>query len=118
MKTLGLEVFVLKAIRSNGAVFFVEQTMVMLFCMGGPARAGNSGFDVFGNEVTDDRTFRAGKVNSVAGLPGNPAVITWGRTAEGLKNKDVEAVNTPLGKNNLAAIPAMPVLAADTAWGN
>jgi len=34
------------------------------------------------------------------------------------KNKDVEALNQLLGKNNLAPVSAMPAVAADTSCGN
>ena len=37
---------------------------------------------------------------------------------ESLKNKDVEALNTLLGKNSLAVVPKMPGLSADTSCGN
>ena len=37
---------------------------------------------------------------------------------EGLKNKDVEALNLLLGKNNLALVPKMPGVSADTSCGN
>jgi len=35
-----------------------------------------------------------------------------------LKNKEVAALNVLLGKNNLAALPEFPNLAAETACGN
>ena len=44
----------------------------------------------------------------------NEALGTW----QELKNKDVEALNELLGKNNLAAVPNMPALAAEAACGN
>jgi hypothetical protein len=44
----------------------------------------------------------------------NEALGTW----QELKNKDVEALNALLGKNNLAALPSMPALAADIACEN
>jgi hypothetical protein len=42
------------------------------------------------------------------------ALGTW----EELKNKDVEALNTLLEKDNLPAVPSMPVLAEDSSCGN
>jgi len=44
----------------------------------------------------------------------NEALAAW----QELKNKDVAALNTLLGKSNLTALPDVPSLAADTACGN
>jgi hypothetical protein len=44
----------------------------------------------------------------------NEALAGW----QELKNKDVAALNTLLGKSNLAVLPAVPNLAADEACGN
>jgi hypothetical protein len=42
------------------------------------------------------------------------ALGTW----QELKNKDVEALNVLLGKNNLGAIPSAPAVVVDAACGN
>jgi hypothetical protein len=44
----------------------------------------------------------------------NEALAAW----QELKNKDVAALNTLLGKSNLTPLPDVPSLAADTACGN
>src|SRR5882724_64852 len=44
----------------------------------------------------------------------NEALAAW----QELKNKDVAALNTLLGKSNLTALPEVPNLGAETACGN
>jgi len=44
----------------------------------------------------------------------NEALAAW----QELKNKDVTALNSLLGKSNLAALPEFPNLAAEAACGN
>jgi hypothetical protein len=44
----------------------------------------------------------------------NETISEW----QGIKRKDVAALNTLLGQNNLAGLPEFPDLAADIACGN
>lgn len=77
----------LKAIRSNGVVFFLAQAVVMICCASGPARAQAQ--EIPSSMYSEMKwrmigPFRAGKVNGVAGVPGNPAVYYIGADGGGV----------------------------------
>ena len=75
----------LKTMRSNGAVFLLAQAVVMIFCMSVPASAQEIPPSMYSDiKWRMIGPFRAGKVNGVAGVPGNPAVYYMGTDGGGV----------------------------------
>jgi photosystem II stability/assembly factor-like uncharacterized protein len=84
-----MEGFVSKAIRSNWVVFFLvqflAQAVVMIFCASGLARAQEIPASMYSEmKWRMIGPFRAGKVNGVAGIPGNPAIYYIGTDGGGV----------------------------------
>src|SRR5437899_11103474 len=78
--------------------------------------------------VNDSLTALMALVDGADSAPSEESFAAFHRVCQGwkdqlaawqkLKNKDVEAFNELLGKNNLSPVSAMPAVEADTSCGN